>query len=73
MTLRIEHSRKLTRKPEKVLTIDYAREVADSLHIHARCCKRPLADCQACAANVQWFAGLPLPLLSQVLEERPKQ
>lgn len=47
----------------------HARMIADVLHSHARVCKSRLDDCGPCKQAVDWFAGLPLPLLSAVLAD----
>lgn len=46
-----------------------ARDIASRRHEHAAKCKKSIDDCVICKLNIQWFGELPLPLLSQVLQE----
>jgi hypothetical protein len=55
--------------PTTELTLPQARNRADKSAAHARACKKPLDSCATCQATVQWFATLPLPMLSLVLED----
>lgn len=63
---------KLADIPAEQLTLTQARRIADGHIPHARQHRdKPLDDCKHCQAIVRWFASLPLPLLSKVLEDRP--
>jgi hypothetical protein len=42
---------------------------ADACHEHARRCQKAIDRCPTCQINIQWFAPLPLGVLSDVLSE----
>lgn len=46
------------------------RQYCRGMHKHAATCKKKLDDCASCKVAMQWFAALPLQVLSIVLEER---
>ncbi len=60
-------------KPIRPLDVRHACDLASASYPHARSCKKPIDSCQTCQASIAWFASLPLVLLSQVLEDRPKE
>lgn len=39
---------------------------------HAGGCKKSPDDCATCQKNIAWFGQLSLPVLSEVLGEKPK-
>ena len=46
---------------------------ASARHTHAARCKKAPDECKVCVASIQWFADLPLYVLSVVLAEHPTQ
>lgn len=54
------------------LTTDRACIIAASMASHARQCRKAPDTCATCTVSIDWFASLPLPLLSSVLADRPK-
>lgn len=59
-------------QPYTSLTIAQALKVSTGHTGHARGCKKAPDACKTCCAAIAWYAGLPLPLLSQVLYDRAK-
>jgi hypothetical protein len=57
----------LSRKP---LNMTFWSAMAAPHFEHARKCKKALDDCQHCKSNVEFFASLPLPVLSHLTEEK---
>ena len=62
----------LVSKPFVARTLATELPIAQSLFGHARSCKKSIDACKPCTLAIQWFADLPLPLLSLVLQDRPK-
>jgi hypothetical protein len=65
--------------PEKAARIEASRRPPDmklyeaqsaARFEHAAKCKKPLEDCFTCQKNIEFFASLPLPVLTRLTEER---
>jgi hypothetical protein len=54
------------------LSLDLALRQSASYASHARSCKKAIDSCKPCKLAIAWYAGLPLPLLADVLADRSK-
>ncbi len=61
-----------TVRPFEPIPLDIALRQDAGYCSHAKGCKKALDACKPCKLAVAWYAGLPLPVLSLVLQDRPK-
>ncbi len=55
------------------MPLDVALRQSASYASHARGCKKAIDACKPCKLAIAWYAAIPLPLLSLVLQDRPKR
>ncbi len=72
MNRREQERKAMTTEHLESLLLDTALRQSSAYTGHARTCKKSIDACKPCKLAIAWYAALPLPLLSLVLQDRSK-